>query len=141
MSPTRAVVQELETRFGYSRQQMETKGNWIVVYSEAERKHVRLLVEALPEKTSEKAFVRANKALIVKAHRLGSDYALGVVGTRSGGFRSAFRTAGASRWRPARPARRPARPRQRCGGRPARLAAERRPRLEAPLRQWHIPSH
>ena len=94
MTTQTAILIELNTRFGFFDQQIQAKGNWIVVYSEAEKKHVRLLVRTLPTTSSEKAFVQSNTALIRKAHCLGADYAMGVVGTWKRGFRSAFRTAG-----------------------------------------------
>ena len=95
MKTTMIMLSELQKRFGYSNAQMEAKGDWIVVYSAAEKKHVRLIVGTLPLSASLKDFERRYTSLIRKAHHLGSDYGLVVAGTYKGGFRVGVRTGGA----------------------------------------------
>jgi hypothetical protein len=94
MKTTTTMLLELQTRFGYAKDRIKTDGDWIIVYSEAEKKHVRLIIKTATEGSSEQAVSRANAALLRKAHQVGADYALGVIGNMHGGFRFAYHTRG-----------------------------------------------
>ena len=94
MKTRNMLVRELQTRFGYTRDQMKVEDSHIVVYSDMDKSRVRMLVGALPENVEERKLDAAHDRLLRRAHKVRADYALGVVGTWGGGFRSAFHTRG-----------------------------------------------